>query len=521
MLPLRIIPPAIETGAWFCQFTDLRFTGIFFRMRIWRTFVFCMGICWSLNGLAMQIQGYTAQKHDRFANHPSFIASLHDLSGVALAESATSNAIPFLTLVHPNIALTALHYAPGVGTVVRFRTSNDPSAPVVERTVVQGIQAGTSDLLICILDEPVTENIQTYAYATTALPAAANWADTYPYANKTHLHIGRSQGSYSNELDMSVGKNVLDDREISLTVGAYTGNTVECARNVSGDPNYEAEGETMAQGGDSSGPLLHIEADNSLTVVGIAWYITSLPSTGFTAVGDYAANIQSAIQTHGEPYMPLAPGNVQAVWAPGQDVALSWSDMSAMETGYEIERAADEAGPWTPVTTVAADTVSFTDSTPGAQRWFYRIRSITGAVEGEWQLVELPLTYAVYATSIAWGGLDDGPLEDANGDSVSNLMSFALAVSPLDAITGSLPTIELSGDAIRLEYRKNPQASALQYRFRETVTLPMPSWQTVVVDGSTITETELGPEGDAVRMRITIPLSELNPSSYFQFQVEE
>jgi len=484
-----------------------------------RTILILWGFC-ALRLSGMQIHQYSAAVHDRFANQGSFIAGAYDLSGVAIVDSATSNAEPFLTLVHPNVALSAIHYGPGVGSTVRFRLGNDPAGPVVERTVTQRIRAGTSDLLLCILDAPVTEDVAVYAFATETLSSGANWANQYRYANQTHLHIGKSPGSYTTEFNMAVGQNKLDGRRIGIEVSGTTGNTVECKQDSSGDANF-VSGETMGEGGDSSGPLLFIEADNSLTVVGIAWYITQAPATGFTAVGDYSASIQSAIQTHGQPFQPLPPDSVQADWGSGTDAELTWTDNSNVETGYEIQRASDPSGPWTAVATLPADSTGYTDPAVAAQQWHYRVRSLNQGVTGEWVEVSLPLSYQAWASTISWSGADSGPLEDANSDTVTNLAAFGFALSPFEAADSALPSIQSDGISIQLNYRKNPEADSLIYRFRQSGSLESPNWQDLVVDGVTITETELGPEGDAVLMRIEVPLGGLPSPVYFRFEVEE
>ncbi len=484
-----------------------------------RTILITGGLC-ALRLSGMLIDSYSPDKHDRFANNASFIANTFDLSGIAIADSATSGAEPFLTLIHPNVALSAIHYGPGVGTTVRFRLDNNPNGPVVERTVSRRIRAGTSDLLICILDEPVTEQVAFYGFATETLPTRGNWTTQYRYANQTHFHIGKSPGSYALELDMAVGQNKLDLHRLNVDVSGTTGNTVECIQNSSGSGNFVA-GETMGQGGDSSGPLLYVEADDSLTVVGIAWYITGTPSTGFTAVGDYSTHVQDAIDTHGEVYQPLPPTFLLASWSNGSEVTLSWTDASNVESAYEIERADDPVGPWTPVATLSADTTGYTDTGATAQQWVYRVRSVNQGVTSEWVQISLPLSYDAWASTIHWSGAPSGPLEDANSDSVTNLAAFGFALSPFDAVAGALPTIQSSGSSLWLEYRKNPDASDLVYRFRESTSLETPNWQDVVVDGVTITETEVGPVGDAILMRISIPLSEVPAPVYFRFEVED
>lgn len=61
-------------------------------------------------------------------------------------------------------------------------------------------------------------------------------------------------------------------------------------------------------------------------------------------------------------------------------IKLSWSDRSANETGFQIQRATSVNGPFTLLTTTAANVTTFTDGTvvPNT-RYFYRLRAINAS----------------------------------------------------------------------------------------------------------------------------------------------
>jgi hypothetical protein len=76
----------------------------------------------------------------------------------------------------------------------------------------------------------------------------------------------------------------------------------------------------------------------------------------------------------GTPSAPIAPSNLIATSNGSSSIRLAWSDNSANETGFKIERKVGVAGTYAPVTTTAANATSFTDSglTAGTV-YFYRL----------------------------------------------------------------------------------------------------------------------------------------------------
>ena len=70
---------------------------------------------------------------------------------------------------------------------------------------------------------------------------------------------------------------------------------------------------------------------------------------------------------------PRAPSNLTAASGRAQ-VTLRWTDNSINETGFVIERATASTGPWTVVTTTAANAVSYLDTPLGRNtKYFYRV----------------------------------------------------------------------------------------------------------------------------------------------------
>ena len=71
----------------------------------------------------------------------------------------------------------------------------------------------------------------------------------------------------------------------------------------------------------------------------------------------------------------VGPASVQATAVYGQGVRIAWEDDADNETGYEIQRSTDDTT-WSTLTTTAADTTSFLDTTATTGTYYYRIRAI-------------------------------------------------------------------------------------------------------------------------------------------------
>ncbi|GAB2560545.1 fibronectin type III domain-containing protein [Spirosoma areae] len=73
---------------------------------------------------------------------------------------------------------------------------------------------------------------------------------------------------------------------------------------------------------------------------------------------------------------PAAPARLTATPASAVVIALSWADLSANETGFEIERGTSETGAFTKVADVAANVTTYEDRglTPAVQ-YCYRVRA--------------------------------------------------------------------------------------------------------------------------------------------------
>ncbi|MGN6370738.1 MAG: carbohydrate-binding protein [Phycisphaerae bacterium] len=82
---------------------------------------------------------------------------------------------------------------------------------------------------------------------------------------------------------------------------------------------------------------------------------------------------------------PALPDGVHATGASSSSIQITWNDNATDETGYEIQAAALNWGPWSTIATVGANITSFTETglTPGAT-FQYRIRALGTDLNSDW-----------------------------------------------------------------------------------------------------------------------------------------
>ena len=71
---------------------------------------------------ALQIDGYTDAKNDRFADSGAFVLNGFDLSGVGRSAGGF-----WATMVSSNVFVSANHHHPSNGSTLYFHPANDPS----------------------------------------------------------------------------------------------------------------------------------------------------------------------------------------------------------------------------------------------------------------------------------------------------------------------------------------------------------------------------------------------------------
>ncbi len=81
----------------------------------------------------------------------------------------------------------------------------------------------------------------------------------------------------------------------------------------------------------------------------------------------------------------VAPSGAAAVTLSASGIRLTWTDNSANETGFEIERATSSGGPFARVATPNVNVTGYDDFGLGASgTYFYRVRAMKGADASAW-----------------------------------------------------------------------------------------------------------------------------------------
>jgi len=106
---------------------------------------------------------------------------------------------------------------------------------------------------------------------------------------------------------------------------------------------------------------------------------------------------------------PAEPSDLVAALQSGPQILLTWTDNAVNETGFTIERAVNGGG-FVPLIMLAADSVSFTDTTiVSGDSYVYRIASVNHAGQSNWVETAVVETLPPAAPSDLLAVLDVGP----------------------------------------------------------------------------------------------------------------
>ncbi|MGZ3769869.1 MAG: fibronectin type III domain-containing protein [Bdellovibrio sp.] len=107
-----------------------------------------------------------------------------------------------------------------------------------------------------------------------------------------------------------------------------------------------------------------------------------------------SATTQAAVTT-----APVAPSSLAATVASSSQINLSWTDNSNNESGFKVERGTSSAGPFTLITTTAANASSYSDASLAASTtYYYRIAATNAVGTSSYTAVVSATTQAPAAT---------------------------------------------------------------------------------------------------------------------------
>jgi len=141
------------------------------------------------------------------------------------------------------------------------------------------------------------------------------------------------------------------------------------------------------------------------------------------------------------------------------------------------------------------------------------------------------LSYASWSDSIDWGSADASPEADPNNDRITNLMAYALNVSPVNEVeTTQLPKPSLEPAASELEdawftyvYRMHSVAADLDFRILSNTNLTSDDWTDLSIDGidtqlNTLDE-DIDGDGSTILKEVRIRLIESESNRFLKLEV--
>ena len=205
------------------------------------------------------------------------------------------------------------------------------------------------------------------------------------------------------------------------------------------------------------------------------------------------------------PPAPPAPTSLVAT-AGNTQVSLTWT-ASAGATGYNIQRSLTSGGPFTVVGT--STSVGYTDTTVTNGTLYYYVVSATNAGESlvSNQASATPVSpYSSWASGFVMGP-QAGPMDDPDGDGISNLLEFSLGGAPLAASQSILPKLAVGSGSWIYEYDRSnisaPPATTQTVEYGSDLV----GWTSVTIPATSDGIVTVTQNGATARVKVTLPAS--------------
>jgi hypothetical protein len=305
-------------------------------------------------------------------------------------------------------ARISAHYSAGSGS----SSGTAPAAP----TLLAATATSSTSISLTWLDNANNEtgyvlqrDTSSTFSAPTTVPLAANtasYADTGLTSSTTYYYRVQAtspsgNSSYSNTANATTQAAAGPTAPTSLSATAQSSSTIALSwqDNATNETGYVVERSTSASFTSPASTSLPANStsytDTGLTAT-TTYYYRVKAVNGATSSG--YSNTANATTTSGSGAAPAAPTGLSATAASSTAINLSWTDNATTETSYLLERDVSVNFPNPVVTTLAANTTSYSDTgLSPSSTYYYRVRAANGSGNSNYSNV-------VNATTQAQGG---------------------------------------------------------------------------------------------------------------------
>jgi hypothetical protein len=244
----------------------------------------------------------------------------------------------------------------GAGSWTAFAIGNFPEALFPDRTELADLDRDGRLDIVVTEENGGSSDAQTYWWRQPADPTSASWTRTLVVSQGTtnSADVADMDGDGDTDLILAEHRGSL---KLAIWVNNGTGGLAEQVVGTGRENHLGAR-------------AVDLDGDGDLDIVGIAY-----DASQYVHLWRNDARSGSP-----PPSPPNAPGGLSATAVSSSRIDLSWTDNSADETGFEIDRAASSSGPWTQVATVGAGVTSYSNTGLSASTtYFYRVRATNAA----------------------------------------------------------------------------------------------------------------------------------------------